>query len=50
MLVQIALEYHALPDPRTLKMHEIRFWYDGIRRGLKEVAIQRQKLKQKGKR
>jgi hypothetical protein len=45
MLVQIALEYHALPNPRTLKMHEIRFWYEGIRKGLKEAAVARAQLK-----
>jgi len=35
MLRQIARDYSGLPDPRTLTMSEIRFFYDGIRAELK---------------
>lgn len=36
MLLQVCRDYPALPDPRTLKAHEIRFFYDGLRAELKE--------------
>lgn len=36
MLLQVCRDYPSLPDPRTLKAHEIRFFYDGLRRELKE--------------
>lgn len=31
MLFQIMRDYSGLPDYRTLKAHEIRFFYDGLR-------------------
>jgi hypothetical protein len=38
MLLDIARHYNCLPDLRTLKMTEIRFFYDGIRSELKELS------------
>jgi hypothetical protein len=35
MLTQICLDYGGLPDPRTLKASEIRFFYDGLRKELR---------------
>jgi hypothetical protein len=35
MLRQICVDYPALPDPRTLSMVEIRFFYNGSRAALK---------------
>ncbi len=35
MLLQIARDYPGIPDVRTLKAHEIRFFYDGLRAELK---------------
>lgn len=34
MMYQIAQDYPGLPDVRTLKAHEIRFFYEGLRGGL----------------
>lgn len=31
MLTQVCRFYYSLPDPRTLRMVEIRFFYDGLR-------------------
>lgn len=31
MLIQICRSYASLPDPRTLSMREIRWFYEGIR-------------------
>lgn len=31
MLVQICREYPGLPDPRTLTMSEVRFFYEPLR-------------------
>jgi len=36
MLLQICSDYPGLPDPRTLSMQEIRFFYNGIREALKK--------------
>ena len=36
MLLQVSRDYNGLPDPRQLKAHEIRFFYDGLRAELKE--------------
>ncbi len=49
MLTQIALEYHVLPDLNAMPMHRIRFWYDGIRRGLQEAARTRAHNRQQNK-
>lgn len=35
MLLQICREYPGLPDPRTLTLNEIRFFYDDLRLELK---------------
>lgn len=31
MLIQVCRDYPGLPDPRTLRMVEIRFFYEGVR-------------------
>lgn len=36
MLLQISRDYAGLPDPRTLKLSEIRWFYAGLRRELQE--------------
>lgn len=36
MLLQICSDYPGLPDPRTLSLDEIRFFYAGLRPGLKK--------------
>ena len=36
MLFQICRDYPGLPDPRTLRFREIRFFYDGLRAELKQ--------------
>ena len=36
MLLQICRDYPGLPDPRMLKAHEIKFFYDGLREELKK--------------
>ena len=38
MLLNIARLYHGLPDPRTLTLTEIRFFYNGIRGELHELT------------
>jgi hypothetical protein len=45
MLLQIAMDYPSLPDLRTLKLHEIRFFYEGIRASLHERAKRRREQK-----
>lgn len=35
MLLQIARDYPGIPDVRTLKISEIRFFYEGLREELK---------------
>jgi hypothetical protein len=35
MLFQVCRDYPGLPDPRTLKAHEIKFFYNGVREELK---------------
>lgn len=37
MLLQICRDYYSLPDPRTLRSHEIRFFYEGLREELKRA-------------
>ena len=41
MLWQICRDYSGLPDVRTLKLSEIRFFYEGLRAELKEVTKDR---------
>ena len=36
MFLQICRDYSTLPDPRTLTLSEIRFYYNGLRNELKE--------------
>jgi len=36
MLLQVARDYPGLPDVRTLKASEIRFFYEGLRPELKK--------------
>lgn len=31
MLLQISRDYHGLPDVRTLRWREIRWFYEGLR-------------------
>lgn len=38
MLRQICADYSCLPDPRTLEMDEIEFFYDGLRPSLRELT------------
>ena len=38
MLRQICADYSSLPDPRSLTMAEIRFFYDGLRPTLKKYT------------
>ena len=38
MLHQCALNYAGLPDPRTLTLSEIRFFYEGLRPTLWEAT------------
>lgn len=35
MLLQVCRDYPGLPDPRSLKLSEIRFFYDALRPELK---------------
>jgi hypothetical protein len=41
MFLQICMSYPGLPDPRTLDLDEIEFFYDGIRAQLIEDTKQR---------
>ncbi len=43
MLLQVCREYPSLPDPRTLRNSEIRFFYEGLRAELKERTKPRPK-------
>ncbi len=36
MLLQICRDYPALPDPRTLTVNEVRFFYEGLRSELEK--------------
>lgn len=38
MLLQISRDYAGLPDVRTLKASEIRFFYEGLRGELKKYT------------
>jgi len=38
MLLQVARDYPGLPDPRTLTVTEIVFFYDGLRPELKKCT------------
>ena len=41
MLLQICRDYSCLPDIRTVKISEIRFFYDGLRGELKAHTMPR---------
>ncbi len=43
MLWQICRDYSTLPDPRSLTITEIVFWYDGLRADLCERTKPRRK-------
>lgn len=36
MIFQIASDFPGLPDPRTMTLSEIRWWYEGVRPALKK--------------
>ena len=38
MLLQICRDYPGLPDPRTLRASEIRFFYNGLRAELRAAT------------
>ena len=40
MHLQICMHYRSLPDPRTLDLDEIEYYYEGIRAQLKEDTKQ----------
>ena len=44
MLLAICSEYTAGFDAMALRVHEIRFFYSGIRESLKRAATQRKEL------
>lgn len=39
MLLQVARDYPGLPDPRTLGIGEIVFFYNGLRTELKKHTL-----------
>ncbi len=41
MMLQIAMDFPALPDVRGLTLTEIRFWYDGERSMLQQRTRRR---------
>lgn len=43
MLLQVCRDYSSLPDPRTLTLGEIRFYYEGLRPELREYTKPRLK-------
>jgi hypothetical protein len=50
MLVHICREYPSLPDPRSLTMSEIRFFYEPLRESvLKPKPKQQPKPKRRGR-
>lgn len=38
MFLQVCQDYHSLPDPRTLELYEIEFYYNGRRKSLQEAT------------
>lgn len=38
MLLQVSREYSGLPDPRTMTLDEIRFFYNGLRGDLHNLT------------
>lgn len=45
MLLQICRDYPGLPDPRTLTVDEIVFFYEGLRRDLREISKPKTKVR-----
>lgn len=45
MLIQICRDYPGLPDPRTLTIDEVVFFYSGLRRELREHTRPKPKSK-----
>ncbi len=45
MLVQVCRDFPTLPDPRTLTMGEIRFFYESLRAELRERTKPRAKTR-----
>lgn len=43
MLLQISHDYPGLPDPRTLTLDEIRFFYNGLRSSLHKATKRRER-------
>ena len=41
MLLQVSREYPGLPDPRTMTLEEIRFFYGGLRGDLRKMTKRR---------
>lgn len=41
MLLQISHEYPGIPDPRTMTMEEIRFFYEGLRADLRTLSARK---------
>ena len=41
MLLQVSREYPGLPDPRTMTLAEIRFFYEGLRHELHKLSERR---------
>jgi hypothetical protein len=43
MLLQVSREYPGLPDPRTMTLDEIRFFYNGLRNDLRNATQRKAK-------
>lgn len=43
MLLQVSREYPGLPDPRTMTLDEIRFFYSGLRHDLQKATTRKTK-------
>ena len=41
MLLQVSREYPGIPDPRTMTMEEIRFFYEGLRPELQKFSARK---------
>jgi hypothetical protein len=43
MLLQVARDYPGIPDPRGLSVHEIVFYYEGLRSELEKHTAPRKR-------
>lgn len=43
MLLQVSREYPGIPDPRTMTLEEIRFFYSGLRNDLQKLTQRKTK-------